>query len=129
MKRRSAWAAMFVGMAWAVAATPAARVQAAEEPAKKTLSGTWSCVQHIPGATDRPFEFSLVQDGDKVTGTVYVSEGNAAVRGTVDVAGAFVFEVDSEAGTYTVSGKRDGEALAGTWLLGSVQGTWDGKRK
>ncbi len=86
-------------------------------------------MQHIPGSGDRPFEFSLVQDGTKVTGTVYVTEGNAAVRGTVDAAGAFTLEVDSEGGTYTVTGKREGDAMAGTWLLGSVQGTWDGKRK
>jgi hypothetical protein len=129
MKRRSAWVAMFGVMAWAVAATPAARGEAAEEPAKKTLSGNWSCIQHIPGAPDRSFEFSLVQDGNQVTGRVYVSEGDAAVRGTVDAAGAFTLEVDSDAGTYTVTGKRDSDTLVGTWLLGSVQGSWDGKRK
>lgn len=126
MKRRSAWVATWVVAVLAVAATGA---RGAEEPAKKTLSGNWSCVQHIPGAGDRPFEFALVQDGTKVTGTVFVTEGNAALRGTVDAAGAFTFEVDSDAGTYTVTGKRDGDALAGNWLLGSVQGTWDGKRK
>ena len=125
MKRRSAWVAMFGVSMLVVAPTWALR---AEEPSTKTLSGSWSCVQHIPGAGDRPFEFSLVQDGKKVTGTVHVSEGDAAVRGTIEADG-FTLEVDSDAGTYTVSGKRDGDTVGGTWLLGSVQGTWDGKRK
>jgi hypothetical protein len=99
-----------------------------EEPASKGPAGHWSCVQNLPGGQTRPFELQLRQDGDLLTGSVWVAEGQASVKGTADVDG-FRLEVEGDTGTYEVKGKVDGDKIGGTWSLGTAEGTWEGTRQ
>jgi hypothetical protein len=99
-----------------------------EEPAGKGPAGHWSCVQNLPGGQTRSFELRLRQDGDVVTGSVWVAEGQASVRGTANGDG-FRLEVDGDTGTYEVKGNVEGDKIGGTWSLGTAEGTWEGTRQ
>ena len=97
-----------------------------EEPASKGPAGHWSCVQNLPGGT-KSFELRLRQDGTALTGSVSAAEGETSVRGTADGA-AFKLEIDTDSGTYVVKGTVDGDKVAGTWSIGTAEGTWEGTR-
>jgi hypothetical protein len=100
-----------------------------EEPARYGVTGLWSCVQKIPGGGERPFLLRLEQQGEKLTGRVTVSEGDAPVTGTVESDG-FKLEVVADVGTYQVAGKVEGDRIGGTWALApGTAGTWEGQRK
>lgn len=109
-----------------------AALSQAEEKAKgaagKGPAGNWACVQNLPGGQTRSFEMRLSQEGKVVTGSVWVSEGQASVTGTAD-GDEFTLQVDSDSGTYTVKGKVDGDKIGGTWSLGTAEGTWQGTRQ
>jgi hypothetical protein len=98
-----------------------------EEPATKGLAGHWSCMQNLPGGQTRPFELRLQQDGNALTGSVWVAEGQASAKGTAD-GDAFRLEIEGDTGTYEVKGKVDGDKMGGTWSLGTAEGTWEGTR-
>jgi hypothetical protein len=114
-------------LAVGLAAPSRAEEKPKEEPAKGP-AGHWSCVQNLPGGQTRPFELRLRQDGTLLTGSVWVTEGETSVRGTADGA-AFKLEIDSDSGTYVVKGTVDGDKVAGTWSLGTAEGTWEGTRQ
>lgn len=105
-----------------------AEEKAKEEAAGKGPAGHWSCLQNLPGGQTRSFELRLRQDGDVVTGSVWVAEGQASVRGTANGDG-FRLEVDGDTGTYEVKGKVEGDKIGGTWSLGTAEGTWEGTRQ
>ena len=110
-----------------LAALSPAEEKAKEEPAKGP-AGHWSCVQNLPGGQTRSFQLRLRQDGTALTGSVWVAEGEASVKGTADGAG-FKLEIESDSGTYEVKGKVDGDKIGGTWTLGTAEGTWEGTRQ
>ena len=110
-----------------LAALCPAEEKAKEEPAKGP-AGHWSCVQNLPGGQTRSFQLRLRQDGTALTGSVWVAEGEASVKGTADGAG-FKLEIESDSGTYEVKGKVDGDKIGGTWTLGTAEGTWEGTRQ
>jgi hypothetical protein len=116
-----------VAMGLLAAASVASRAEDAGKAANP-VAGTWTCVQNLPGGQTRAFEMRLSVEGDAVVGSVSVTEGEAYVRGKL-VADGFKLEVDGENGTYEVNGKVAGDAISGTWSLGTAQGTWEGKRK
>lgn len=99
-----------------------------EETAAKGPAGHWSCVQNLPGDQTRSFELRLRQDGNALTGTVWVAEGEASATGTAD-GDTFKLEIQGDTGTYEVKGKVDGDKIAGTWSLGTMEGTWQGTRQ
>jgi hypothetical protein len=116
-------------MMLAVGLVPPSR---AEEKPKEELAkgpaGHWSCVQNLPGGQTRSFELRLRLDGTALTGSVWVAEGETSVKGVADGA-AFKLEIDSDSGTYVVKGTVDGDKVAGTWSLGTAEGTWEGTRQ
>jgi hypothetical protein len=99
-----------------------------EDTASKGPAGHWSCVQNLPGGQTRSFELRLRQDGNALTGSVWVAEGQASAKGTADGDG-FKLEVEGDTGTYEVKGKVDGDKIGGTWSLGTAEGTWEGTRQ
>lgn len=105
-----------------------AQEKAKEEPAGKGIAGQWSCVQSLGGGQTRSFEMRLRQDGNALTGSVLVAEGQASLTGTADGA-SFVLKVESDTGTYEVKGKVDGDKIGGTWSLGTAEGGWEGTRQ
>ena len=94
----------------------------------KGPAGHWGCVQNLPGGQTRAFEMRLTQEGNVVSGSVWVAEGQTSVTGTAD-GDAFTLEVASDTGTYTVKGRVDGDKIGGTWSLGAAEGTWQGTRQ
>jgi len=121
------WMAVAVGVA-GLAGTAALAGEAAGSGGKAGLAGSWSCVQDLGAGQTRPFDLTLQQEGDRLTGTVTATEGSASVRGTAEGDG-FKLEVDADTGTYQVTGTRQGDAIGGAWALGAAQGKWEGKRK
>jgi hypothetical protein len=114
-------------LAVGLAAPSRAEEKPKEEPAKGA-AGHWSCVQNLPGGQTRSFELRLRQDGTALTGSVWVAEGETSVKGVADGA-AFKLDIDTDSGTYVVKGTVDGDKVAGTWSLGTAEGTWEGTRQ
>jgi predicted dehydrogenase len=111
-----------------LAALSGAEEKPKEEAASKGPAGHWSCVQNLPGGQTRPFELRLRLDGNALTGSVWVSEGQASATGTAD-GDSFRLEIQGDTGTYEVKGKVDGDKIGGTWSLGTAEGTWEGTRQ
>lgn len=97
---------------------------------KVDLTGTWEIAIEIAGQTGAP-EFTLEQNGDKLSGQYKGQFGEADVTGKVDgkkVEFSFDLEDGSKA-VYTATLESadimKGEADYG----GQAEGTWTGKRK
>ena len=111
-----------------LAALSRAEEKPKEEAASKGPAGHWSCVQNLPGGQTRTFELRLRQDGNALTGSVWVAEGQASATGTAE-GDSFRLAIEGDTGTYEVKGKVDGDKIGGTWSLGTAEGTWEGTRQ
>lgn len=116
-----------IALALALATATCASVSAAD---KVDVTGTWLVEVEINGMQGNP-EFTLKQDGEKISGKYKGQFGNADVKGTIkgtDVE--FSFDIQGEAKiTYTGTVEKDGTMKGKANYADQATGTWTAKKK
>lgn len=119
----------FVPFSLAVALVGVWYSSAALAADKVDLTGTWIVTIEIAGQTGMP-EFTLKQEGDKLTGKYKGQFGERDVKGKVkgdEVEISFELQEGADA---VYKGKIDGDMLKGTAdYAGQASGDWTAKRK
>ena len=99
--------------------------------AQKSVEGDWDAEFNTPGGA-RPFKLFLKVDGEKLTGTVKRSSGDAAVTGTIkgnDIAFSYSISYNGNALTLNYTGKVNGDTMGGTVAFNeNASDTWTAKR-
>jgi len=121
----------------AVKATPAKAAQAkdAAKPAVKaapakaaaSISGSWSGFYKGPEGGNNAITMDIVQNADKVTGTITVDAGTLPIeKGVYDAKEKRLsFEAGPSAEErYQIAGTVNGDAFAGNWKGGGQAGTF-----
>lgn len=97
----------------------------------KSVDGEWDASMNTPGG-EVPMKLVLKADGEKLTGTVKRSRGDAAISGTIkgnDIS--FYYTVDYNGNSLTISftGKVTGDTMSGTVSFGgNAEDQWSAKR-
>jgi hypothetical protein len=104
---------------------------AAPAVAQVTVTGDWDVTIESPQGTNA-VKMTLTQDGEKVSGLFKSPMGEMPFTGTltgVDLKFAFSLPVQGQSLEITMTGKVDGEALAGKMQFGGFgEGDWTAKR-
>ena len=104
---------------------------AAGAAAQKSVEGEWDAEFNTPGGA-RPFKLVLKVDGEKLTGTVKRSSGDAAVTGTIkgnDIAFSYAITYNGNVLTLNYTGKVNGDTMGGTVAFNeNASDTWSAKR-
>jgi hypothetical protein len=95
------------------------------------LTGDWDMTIESPQGTNT-VKVTLTQDGEKVMGLFKSDMGELPFSGTVvgvDVKFAFAIPIQGQSLDITVTGKVDGQSLAGKMQFGGFgEGDWSAKR-
>lgn len=92
------------------------------------ITGTWECTSHGGSNGDMQFTLSLEQTGETVTGSVTSPMGSADFSSASYKNKVLQIEIESDSGTYTLTGKLKDSQFAGEWSHGDEKGTWEGKK-
>lgn len=98
----------------------------------KSIAGEWDAAMNTPGGV-RTFKIVFTVDGEKLTGTVKRSAGDAPLTGTIkgtDVQFSYTVRYNENDLTISMSGKLDGDTIKGTVSFGESGQTdeWSAKR-
>jgi hypothetical protein len=93
------------------------------------LTGTWQCVAHGASQGDIPFTLYLEQSGEKVTGSVSSSLGDADITSATFKDSALEIHIKTDQGEYLLTAKLKSGELAGNWSHEDGKGTWQGKMR
>ncbi|MBX9622570.1 MAG: alpha/beta hydrolase [Gemmataceae bacterium] len=108
--------------------SPSAALNAQDKkPDKVDVTGTWKVEVEVGGQTGEP-EFTLKQDGEKITGKYKGSFGEQDVTGTVK-GDKVEFGFDLDQGKVVYTGTVDKDAMKGEVKYGDLAGTWTAKRE
>jgi len=69
------------------------------------LSGKWSCSIKTPDGNDLPITYSFKVDGDKLTGTAEIPQGQFTIDDGKVSGDTFTFKVNVDGNDYPHSGK------------------------
>ena len=104
---------------------------AAVPAAAQDASGTWATTFTTPDGP-RPATMKLNKSGEKLTGTIAGDLGEVAIEGAqkgADITLAFVIQMGDGPFNISMSGRQDGDALAGLAdYNGAGQGDWSARR-
>jgi hypothetical protein len=98
-------------------------------PAQTDASGTWDLTVETQQGTATP-SVTLVQSGEKLSGTYRGRMGDSKVEGSVrgsDIQFTVTLRFQDQAHVISYSGTVAGDTMKGTVQFGS--GTWSGKRR
>ena len=97
---------------------------------KVDLTGTWEVAVELGGQQGMP-EFTLKQEGEKLTGKYKGQFGEADVTGKIKGDEfEFTFEIqDGNKAVYTGTIEKDGTLKGKADYAGQASGKWTGKRK
>jgi enterochelin esterase-like enzyme len=98
-----------------------------KKSAKADVTGTWKAEVEVGGTIGEP-EFTLKQDGDKITGKYKGLLGELDVTGKVE-ANTIEFEFTTDQGKVVYTGTIDKDAMKGEVKYGDLTGTWTAKRQ
>jgi hypothetical protein len=94
-------------------------------------TGVWAASFNTPEGA-RPATMKLTKSGDKLTGTLAGHIGEVAIEGTqkgAEISLSFVIDVNGGPFPISMTGKQDGDSLAGLVDYGgTAQGDWAAKR-
>jgi hypothetical protein len=98
----------------------------------KTIAGEWDAAMNTPGGV-RNFKIVFKVEGEKVTGTVKRATGDVALVGTIkgnDLQFSYVVRYNDNDLTLSMTGKVDGDSIAGTVAFGESgqSDQWSAKR-
>jgi hypothetical protein len=93
------------------------------------ISGSWQCTAHGGPNGDIAFTLDLMQDNDKITGSVSSSLGDTDLNGTFK-DGKLEIHIQGGDTNYVLTAKLEsGQLSGGEWSNdGGEKGTWDGKK-
>lgn len=95
---------------------------------KLDVSGVWAVEIEIAGQQGKP-EFTLKQEGEKITGKYQGQFGDADVKGTLK-GKDIEFSFEAQGATITYKGAVDKDTMKGTAdYAGQATGQWTAKRK
>jgi len=92
------------------------------------LSGNWTAVTRMPDKNINE-QWTIKQDGDKITGTVKGDHGPMTFAGTIDNVGFFRVDVKDGDMTYKVRATLDEKTkdMDGSILIGAHEHVWGAK--
>ena len=76
------------------------------------LSGKWACSLKTPDGTDLPVTYNFKVDGDKLTGTAEIPQGQFTIDDGKITGDTFTFKVNVEGNDYPHSGKVYADSCA-----------------
>lgn len=95
-----------------------------------SIAGDWEGTYNTPGGA-RPLRFSLVVDGEKLTGTVKRSNGDVPLSGSIKgdkIDFNYTINYGGNDLTLFFNGKVTGDKMSGVVLIGSTEDTWSAQR-
>ena len=92
-------------------------------------AGNWDAITRTPDHHDFTEQWTIQQNGNKITAKVKTAHGELSVTGEIDEVG--FFRVDYKDGDMTVKVRAtlDNDALDGSVTIGKDEHLWTAKRK
>lgn len=100
-----------------------------KKPKAGPVTGTWQCMSHGSSEGDMPFTLFLQQSNDTVTGSVSAPQGSTDITSATFKSHMLNIQIDTDSGSYTVTGKLKRGKLSGTWSHNDEKGTWEGTKQ
>ena len=114
-----------------VLATLTILATAALNAQSKSVDGEWDASMNTPGG-EVPMKLVFKVDGEKLTGTVKRSRGDAAIAGTIkgnDINFSYTVDYNGNSLTISFTGKVSGDSMGGTVSFGgNAEDQWSAKR-
>ena len=103
---------------------------AQEKPSKPgPLTGTWVCVSHGGPQGDSNFTLEILQEGEKISGSVDSPQGGMEFSSGTFKEDTLEIRLETPDGDYVITGKlKDGQLTGSITLDGKPHGTWEAKK-
>jgi hypothetical protein len=91
------------------------------------VAGNWTTTTKMPDRNTNE-QWTIQQNGDKLTGTVKGDHGEMPFVGTIDEVGFFRVDVKVADMVYKVRATVDGNSMDGSILIGKGEYLWSAKK-
>ncbi|HLY61187.1 MAG TPA: hypothetical protein VKV95_10595 [Terriglobia bacterium] len=93
------------------------------------ITGSWTCISHGGPDGDTKFSLDLLQDGEKVTGSVDSDQGGMDITSGTFKEDTLEIRLETPQGDYVIKGKlKDGQLAGAITLDGKPHANWEGKK-